>query len=462
MNWKRLLISIVVIAVLLGGGYWVYQQFFAPASETAEDAPVVDVNTIAVDVGLDTVSAEGQIVPLDNTLLSFLLGGELAEILVEEGQSVAADDILMRLDSQDQEIALKQAETAVLQAESQVAAAETGRMAAEVGLEAANTDLRAAEAQLALLQAGPSDEQVALSQNLVAAAGAGIEQAAGNRDVVYEGAGSGEVGAAEAQLAAAQTELFSVRLNNESVANNVDLDDEVREQAQLRLNAAVANVNAAQTALDELVAGATDAERLAASGAVGAASGNRDASQAELDLLLAGTRDEQIAVAAASVEQAKDAVAEAELRVQQTETAIAQAQTGLTEAETAVTAAQSALNKTILTAPFAGTIASIPVKEGQIINSGIPVINMADFSRWQVKTTDLTELGIVSVARDLPVEVMVDAFPGEVLPGIVVDIAQISQDVRGDVTYAVTIDLDEDGDLPLRWGMTAFVTVDVK
>ena len=67
----------------------------------------------------------------------------------------------------------------------------------------------------------------------------------------------------------------------------------------------------------------------------------------------------------------------------------------------------------------------------------------------------------LSVAVGFPVEITVDAFPGETLNGTVVDISPVSDLVLGDVTYQTTIDIEDDEALPLRWGMTAFVTIDV-
>ncbi|MCA9980777.1 MAG: HlyD family efflux transporter periplasmic adaptor subunit, partial [Anaerolineales bacterium] len=91
---------------------------------------------------------------------------------------------------------------------------------------------------------------------------------------------------------------------------------------------------------------------------------------------------------------------------------------------------------------------------------GVPVATIADFSGWRVETTDLTELNVVAIGRGFPVEITVDAFPGEVVDGTVSDIAEESAIVLGDVTYRVDIDIDDDQGLPLRWGMTAFVNVD--
>jgi multidrug resistance efflux pump len=61
------------------------------------------------------------------------------------------------------------------------------------------------------------------------------------------------------------------------------------------------------------------------------------------------------------------------------------------------------------------------------------------------------------------VEINVDAIPDVTLTGTVTAIATASELVRGDVVYEVTIRLDETQarTLPLRWGMTVFVNVDV-
>ena len=85
---------------------------------------------------------------------------------------------------------------------------------------------------------------------------------------------------------------------------------------------------------------------------------------------------------------------------------------------------------------------------------------LADFSQWLVETTDLTERDVVEVARGLAVAIEVDAFPGEILAGVVTDISSVSANVLGDVTYSVTVGVTDDQGVPLRWGMTAVVNVD--
>ncbi|MBE2200033.1 MAG: HlyD family efflux transporter periplasmic adaptor subunit [Anaerolinea sp.] len=458
MNWKRLLISLILITVLAGGGYWAYLQFLAPQPHTtAVAANVTNPNTIAIDTGADTIAAEAQVVPLAHANLSMPIGGEITALLVAAGDNVQPGDPLLQLDSRDQEIVLQQAETAVLQAQANLATATAGLSAAQVGLDAANVAVTAATAELALLTAPPTAAQIALQEAMVAAAAAGIQQAAGSQAVVLEGSGATAIGVAEAELSAAQAQLVAARIVNEPLIQNEDANAEDRQQAQLRLTAALAGVTAAQARLDELRAGATAAERSAAAGAVGAASGQRDAVQAQLDLLLAGERPAAIAAAQAKVDQAQRVVAEAELRVTQAETAVAQAAAAVVVAQTAVAAAQSALDKMTLTAPFAGVVAHVPVKVGELVSSGFPVLTLADFSEWRIETTDLTELNVVAIKLGDAVNVTIDAFPGVTLRGRIVDIAATAAITRGDVTYAVTIAPDAT-DLPLRWGMTAFVT----
>jgi len=278
--------------------------------------------------------------------------------------------------------------------------------------------------------------------------------------LVNEGASNAQIAAAQAQVTAAQKAYDSALKAYQPVLQNEDASAEAKEQASLLLSASLSSLNSAQAALESLLTGASSSERNAAAGGVTVANNQRDAAAAQLDLLLAGTRPEQITIATAAVQQAQDAVAEAELGVANAETAVTQAEAGVAEAEAALALAENNLAKRSLVAPIDGTVAAINTKEGEVAAAGTPVITLADFSQWLVETTDLTELDVVEVARGLPVSVALDAFPDETLSGVVTDISSVSANVLGDVTYSVTVELTDDQDLPLRWGMTAVVDVD--
>ncbi len=466
MNWKRVLIGVVVVVLLLAGGYFVYQQFFAPppAEEVTQTIPTdatTDVNTTSVSSSLGVVSAEGQIVPLRNAVLSFLAGGEVEELLVAPGTAVSANDPILKLDATDQEIALIQAQAGLATAQANVEVAQAGLQAAQTGQTAAQVGLDAAAVELALVTAEPTEAEIALQESAIALAEAAINQASAAQSVTLQGAGSAAEQAAAAQIRAAEAALLPAREALDVLNRDDSPNEDAVADAQRRYNAAVANVNAAQAGLDEVLAGATGGQRAAAFGGVTAAQASRDAAQAQLDLLLSGARDEQVTVAEARVAQAEASLAEAALAITQAEAAVAQAEAGAEQAAAVVATAQEALDNMTLTAPFDGVVADIIPEVGEVVGAGTPVVMFGDFSDWIVETTDLTELDVVELEIGDPVEVSIDAIPGEIITGTVTDIATTSTLTRGDVTYTVTIVLDEANELPLRWGMTVFVDVDV-
>ena len=463
MNWKRILVGVIVVIVLAAGGFFVYQQFFAPPPDAVEQPSTdsVDSNTTAGEGGSSIVSAEGEIVPIRDALLSFRAGGEVVEIVAGPGSQLEAGDPILKLDSTDQEIAIIQAQASLETANANLQSAQVGMGAAQTGEKAAQVGLQAATVELALTTAEPTAAEIALSESAVALAQAGINQASANQGVVLAGPSSSQVQAAEAQLRAAEAQLLPVREALDVINRDDTPDEDQLKQAERNYSTAVANVNAAQAALDEALAGATGGQRTAAFGGVSSASAQKEAAQAQLDLLLAGTREEKITVAEAKVAQAEAAVAEAELATLQAESAVSQAEAGVAQAEAALDSALDALARRTLTAPFAGIVADIQTEIGEIVASGNPVVTFADFGGWLVKTTDLTELDVVALKAGDRVEVQVDAIPGEIIMGTVKNISPTSQLTRGDVTYEVTISLDDSGNLPLRWGMTVFVDVDV-
>ncbi len=458
MTLKRIITTLVILVVLVAGGYWAYSQYLAPVPE--EENPVAAVNTSPVNTEVDVVSAEGVIVPLRHARLSFQTGGRVVEVLVAEGDSVQAGDVLVRLDDTNQEIAVTQAEAGLLQTQANLQTAESQLAAAQANLQSAQTGVVVAQTQLALITAEPSAEQIALSQSSIAIANANISLADANRDLALEPASDAQLFAAQAQINAAQADqLPLIATQNQFVIYGIE--GEQVDDLQVQLNAAQAQVDAAVAALNQLQEGATPAQQQAANGAVGVAVANREAAQAQLDLLLAGAKPEQVAVAQIGVQQAETAVSQAELAVTQAETAVSQAQAGVDRAQITLQTAQNALNDMRLTAPFAGSVTLLSVEVGEVVGPGLLVATLADHNTWQVETSDLTELDVVNVALGQSVTVRADALPDDRVNGTVTNIATVSAESRGDIVYVVTINLDEN-DLPLRWGMTVFVDIDVK
>lgn len=134
--------------------------------------------------------------------------------------------------------------------------------------------------------------------------------------------------------------------------------------------------------------------------------------------------------------------------------ALAQARTD--SANAALVSAETLVGTSDLRASTSGTIVDLELQVGQVVTPTTKIAAIADFSSWIVKTNNLTESDIVAVQVGQPVEIVLDAIPELTLKGTVTHINNRFEEVRGDVTYTVTIKLDET-DPRMRWGMTAAV-----
>jgi HlyD family secretion protein len=131
-------------------------------------------------------------------------------------------------------------------------------------------------------------------------------------------------------------------------------------------------------------------------------------------------------------------------------------------AHLALEEAQSHLEDAVLIAPFDGIVAAVEVEEGDTVAPGQVVVVLATLNDLQARTTDLTELDVARVEEGQSATVTVDALPDDEFAGVVSDIALQPGDYRGDVVYAVTVDLTGVDNAPLRWGMTALVEINVR
>ncbi len=435
----------------------------APGKPRAASKPVLQT-------GIDVVSAEGVVEPVFYVGLAFQTGGEVAEILVAEGDQVQAGDVLIKLDAADLEIALQQAEARLASAQAGLVAAQKQVELAQAAAQSAQGAVEAAEANLALTKAGPRAEEIAAAEANLAAAEAAVQQAASQRNAALDVASDADIFEAEARVAEATAQVRALEEGYQDILDACfELPDgsevcplygPVEESTRQQLEVARQNLAAAQAALDALRQGPTAAQQQAAQGGVALAIAQRDAAQAQLDLLLAGATSEEIAIAEAAVEKARAGLAVAEADVTKAEAAVTQAEAAVQQAEANLASAQADLERTILRATFAGEVSRINTSVGQLAQPGMAVVTLADFSAWLVQTTDLTELDVPLVEIGAPVEVKLDALPDETLSGTVTAVSLTPSLSRGDVVYKTTIQLDNPDDLPIRWGMTAFVDIE--
>jgi len=416
MSRTRILIGLIIVAVLAGLGYVGYQKYLAPTQ--GAPTPTSNASLSTTPEAPSVVSAEGKIVPARDATLAFRMAGRVEKISVKEGEAVKEGHVLIQLESADVRAGVAQAQAAVAQAEAAVALAQ---------------------AQLDQITAGPRPEEIAAAEAQAKAASNAVGQAVAQRDQVAKGATDDAIAAAEAQLAQAQVQRKEAEDAYQRLMDS-KIHGWMEEQAILRVNAANEAVAAAQAALDQLKSGASPELVQAYNSAIGVASQQRKAAEAQLALLQAGATKAQVDAAMAQVDQAK---------------------AGLEAAKAALAAAQAQLDQATLKAPFAGTVVSLSTEVGEVVTPGAPVLVLVDESKWRMQTNDLSETDVVLVRPGQSVTATLDAFGDQTFHGVVTEIASIAETNRGNTTYAVTIDLDPT-DAPLRWGMTAFVDIDVR
>jgi len=385
MNKKSALIVLsLFFIVLLGACSQINPQ---------EEAPVVYDSSEISDS--DVVIADGEIIPAEDIQLMFKVSGVVEAVLVEEGQTVRAGDVLFRLEDQqtlkaDLEKAQLEKLTAQQALDDLFLYADTDKYQAYQQVLSARSQLNLVEADWDDFDKDAYDDDLDEAEEKIADAKQALENA---RDDLADYLDLDEDNA--------------TRKNREDAVDRAELDlnqkqrdrDELKltyDQLRLNLDSAETNLTTAETAFDKFNQGP------------------------DQDLL--ALTEQRLAAATAQVEALQSAVADLELK-----------------------------------APFDGTVVKIDITEGEFVRAAQMVGVLADFSTWYVETTDLNELEVLRVAVGDLVRINADAFSGEELTGTVVQIKDYAEINYSDVTYPVRIKIDET-DLPLRWKMTVVVT----
>jgi RND family efflux transporter MFP subunit len=348
---------------------------------------VANLQTYTVARGdLDvSVSAVGKVSADRSASLSFTVPGRIAGLIVQEGDTVAAGDVMAWQADEAQKIALQQAQLS----------------------------LQLAQLQKDKLMAGPDEAQLAVAQ-------ANIDSAMGAVRSVQNAVSPDSLRAAELASQQAQAALEAAqhdRAFGNGTQEQVDLLDAKVGQASFNAEIARLNVQSLQSSN---------------SGALSAAYARVAQAQAALDQLKAGATDAEISRA--------DAV-------------IAQAQVALDRA-------QAAEDRTQLSAPFDGIITGVSIEVGALVAPGMTAITIADVSPLHLNV-QVDEVDVRRISVGLAAMVKLDALPDVQLPATIQDVALVSNNDNGIVSYDATVRLDND-DPHVRIGMTADAAVVVE
>jgi HlyD family secretion protein len=320
------------------------------------------------------ITASGTLLPVQRAGLAFKVQGQVLQVVAQAGDTVKKGDVLIRLDAAD-------ARAAVAIAQAQLDLVKAGATKEEVA--AAQATLQVALAQLVKVRADPTMEDLVM---------------------------------AKATLERAQSALKDAQSAYDKVKDDPAVG--MYPQSQI-LETAVQQYKIAEASYAKVLKGAMPED-------IRIAEANVTAAQANLDHVKAGARAEEVKAAQARLEQANTALA-------------------------AVT----------LTAPFDGLVAAVNVMEGEMATPGVTVVTLGDVTHLRLETDDLSESNIARVSLGQPVRVTFEALPGKPFQGKVVQIASISTPKQGGTNYTVTVEFEK-LDPALRWGMTGNIEINTK
>jgi HlyD family secretion protein len=428
-NWVAVVGLTLGMAILTGCSGQATGVDKAPASTPAgKNAPA----------STGSVSAEAFVTPLRHVDLSFERGGRVVEVLVKDGDSVKAGQVLARLDDADAQAQLAAAQAGLVRAQAalaQVKAGSTGEQVAQ-----AQAAVARASAALAQTAAGPTKEQIAVAEARVRTLQAQVDSSlAGARPEQKE--------ASAAQVLQAEAAVRLAQANYDKVAYAVD--PMAGQPAAVALQDATLKLQAVKANHQALLNGPT-------SGEVSILKAQVAEGQAALAQTKSGATKEQIAVSQAAVLEAEAALAQ--VKAGATKETIAVNDAAVKETEAALGRAKVGLDSAVIKAPFDGTVSLNGLEVGGYPSAGVPVLSLADQSAWTVETNNLTEIEVVRVAVGQPIEISIDALPGQTFAGTVTSIKPKSETKKGDVTYTV-VGAFKELDKRLRWGMTAAIQI---
>ena len=372
----------------------------------------------------DGLTASGTI-EADTVYVAPEVGGKVAELAVDKGDTVAEGDVLAHLDTtlldaqrDTAQSAVDQAAGALSQAQAELAKAQAGarpeeRAAAQAAVDAATASrdaavanvesaaanvaaaqgqletaqaaVDAAQAQLDKAQAGPTTEELAIAEHTVEAAKNALWAVQAQRDAVCgridRGATEADCDAGDAATQKAEEEVRIAELQLQQLQNGT------RSEDLAALEAALAQAQAgAETARANLTA-TESAHKLAIARQAEAEAGLEQA-QAQLALIDAGTRSEDM-----------DAL----------EAQVAQAQAALDGASAGLRGLDTQIDRMTLTAPTDGVITERTSEVGELLSAGVPLYALADLDHLTL-TVYVPEANLGRVALGQEASVTVDAY----------------------------------------------------
>jgi HlyD family secretion protein len=439
---KKFLIIVIVLAVIIGGGYaWITYR-----AQKAQEELMASLQTVVADTGTltATIGATGVVRSNQTAQLAWQTSGGVEKVDVLVGDQVSADQVLASLlqTSLPQNVILAQADLVNAQKalddlmDSQVQQAQA--LQAVENAEKALEDLLNPELQQAKALQAIADAQKA------------VDFYERQVNSLQSSANQADIDAAKAQVTLAKDALDRAQDKFDPFANRPE-SNLTRATLQAKLAEAQQQYDYAVRQLNSLTGTASDTEIAVAQANLETSQAQLDEAQREYERIKDGPSEADVALLQAQLEEARREYDRIKDGPDPDDIAVAKAR---------IAAADATLSQVIIKAPFEGTITMVDVKPGDQVNPGSSAFRIDDLSRLLVDL-DVSEVDINQIKEGQDVTMSFDAILAKEYHGKVSEVAPVGNNVAGVVNFTVTIEL-LDADDEVRPGMTSAVNIVIR
>lgn len=492
---------VVLILVVVGGLYgyrtWSFNQTHAAtddaqlAAESTDVSPQVSGTVVTVSVKDNQLVKKGDLlVQLDDRALIATLQGARANLDAAIAQAQGAG-VSVDLTQQTGSAQISQAQGLVQQANAGISSAQSDVAKAQAGIAGAKAGMGTAQAQIVAAQSAVANADAALQHAKSTYAGA---------QAVVDSA-QAQVRAADAMVATAKANAdFTARdaARYKSLVGAGAVSQQEADAKQAAADTAAASLDAARQQADAARAQLKQRQADLASAQDSVASAQATVRQAHANVAVSRSQraasDASFRSAVAQQQAALDAVTNARARAAQAAGQLAQAQTAGTsvdvsktaklqalakveQAKAAVAEAELQLSYTKIYAPRDGRVTKKNVEIGQLLQPGAAILTIVDEANvWVV--ANFKETQIKGIAPGCKAEIDVDGVPGHQFHGEVNSIQAGTgaaftllppDNATGNFTKVVqrvpvkvTLDPGQPDLNLLRTGMSSSVVIDLK
>jgi HlyD family secretion protein len=376
------------------------------------------------------------------------LAGRVTEVNVQEGDLAQSGEVLFRLDDtlyqaqkrrsltgldlaraarDSAQAAVETANTAVNSARLN---AEAAQMQHEIALNAAHMEARPGrilswqeDAPREFLQPAwyfQKDEKLDAAELEMNSAKDTYEVEKSNLESVLERVSQGDMTKAKERLRNARSAFL---VADELLTRAKDQrDKQLEDFAQSTFDSAKDELEAAQSAYQELLSEQSEQELLEARARVAVAQERYDTAVDQVNQLRTGEDSLKVAAAELAVKQAEAAVAQAEAQLAQAQANLQQAEKAIVQAEADIELLDIQIGKLVVYAPASGLVQTRNVEPGEVLQAGSVAMTIDQLDTLTI-TVYIPEDRYGQIHLGDHAGVTVDSFPDKVFDAVVTRIA---------------------------------------